>query len=756
MSISENRFNLPEPVGPLSGPQPPPSTQETTSAEAALPAKGTASSRLRQKPPLTSDETKVQSSKGKATAKAAAGGGKWIRGTQKTLPQKTVATAAAHRLSPPPLPLRPDEYLFDGVKKGDLNQVAHALEDKDLSSEELSKAFADAKGKPGIQELISKRQYGSLISTLKEAGVEQKRPLPPGPAATASKPVPSYPPPPAPTGKAHVQQPIPDDLPPPPSTLAQRPVVPSDMGETMTLPPLPKRFAANEPGVKMEIIQGGEDTAPQSSGALKEKVDSLKGCKTDSQRVFVLSTLKAGERKQVEQFVKAELMMVGQNLSGARGSTKESLLQEKMTLLTLASQLAVLDAIPASSIEKHPDSQNLSVKDTIAYISDPYLLGSAKNETFVDYRDRGISNETLMNRFALAYSGFTTTKDVVTAILKRYVEVIDNPSAQQNLLQLLSKVHTLSSQSSNESAEAKKEINERLQEFTQTELKKPGTKSSLQMQLQLVANQVDQPIVAVDLGKKPVKPETGLRLQQVLAPGKKSPEMIANFASSLTSIQNRAYQSINPSEFFTTVGSIKSNNQPNLTESIRLFNNITNAAVQAILQENSSDRSGMIKFFIDVQNELIKNGDFQSAFAIQAAFNNAAIDRLDEKKELSGRYGEALEKSSKLFDPGKNFANLTAEIKQRKATGEFYLPLMSLALGQLTNANEMANSQDKAEISPFKVLKFGEIIETAFESQSEKNKNIKPPEYNVRSDLLNLQVDIDEMYDKSLILQPRK
>jgi hypothetical protein len=156
-------------------------------------------------------------------------------------------------------------------------------------------------------------------------------------------------------------------------------------------------------------------------------------------------------------------------------------------------------------------------------------------------------------------------------------------------------------------------------------------------------------------------------------------------ADDLKLLQAQSMSRLSVDEFTNEKWSKKPVDAPNVVNNTKIFNNITNYFTYFILSEPiETTRAEKIKFVIDIANKCLKNKDYASALAINAAFNSTPIARLIKNNPLIGvNHVRVLNKLEIVFSMDGNFKNLRS--LQSKANS---IPYLGNYLGDLTFVNE--------------------------------------------------------------------
>lgn len=191
--------------------------------------------------------------------------------------------------------------------------------------------------------------------------------------------------------------------------------------------------------------------------------------------------------------------------------------------------------------------------------------------------------------------------------------------------------------------------------------------------------------------------------------------MIADMAADFHAINSSMLGEITASEFtgLAWSKSKKHERSPHILEMISFFND-TNHFVQFMLLVPTSqpkdspkdtmlkERTRMLEFFINLQAECLKQGDFNTAMAINSALSSSGVSRIkDTWKNVHEDVMETFRNSSEIFETDKNFSNLKAAIRPY-LTGEnqgSYIPYLGTTLSEATFIDE-GNPSAKSDAEP--------------------------------------------------------
>lgn len=131
---------------------------------------------------------------------------------------------------------------------------------------------------------------------------------------------------------------------------------------------------------------------------------------------------------------------------------------------------------------------------------------------------------------------------------------------------------------------------------------------------------------------------------------------------------------------------------------IEAFNRTSNYIVQDILSEKTLDTAqAKAVFWGDVLNSAIESGDYNTACAINSAFNNTSLKtaRINELGHFEGkeRLQKALDEASNLFSSNRNFKNLKEKMANDRAQGKVYIPYVGLKLTEYTFSDDGAGNK---------------------------------------------------------------
>ncbi len=192
----------------------------------------------------------------------------------------------------------------------------------------------------------------------------------------------------------------------------------------------------------------------------------------------------------------------------------------------------------------------------------------------------------------------------------------------------------------------------------------------------------------------------------------------------------------------------------------KLFNQISNMVASDILQAKSRTHQVNVAFFYyNVLKQSIEKGDFQTAMAINSAFSQTPINRLQIEKDFSEADRKNLQDIQSFLDSSKNYKNLRAEFYKRRREGKPALFSMVVFLGavfQINEGNPVKNKTTKKENDVLMSMLGKEFNDYFIEPQAYFFR--QPPteklQTNLSKNLTFVLNNEDELYALSKIIMP--
>jgi hypothetical protein len=253
-------------------------------------------------------------------------------------------------------------------------------------------------------------------------------------------------------------------------------------------------------------------------------------------------------------------------------------------------------------------------------------------------------------------------------------------------------------------------------------------------------------------------------------------KFVNNYANELTKLFRNQLRTVQTSEVARLAWSKdrKYTEAPNISESITLFNKVNSAITHQILtvpdgkggRRNATKKEAgkLIAFFIDVQTKCVKQGELNSAMAIQSALNSSSIARLKGSWSLVDTTQlEKFESNSSLLNPELSYKMLRGYVESTENSsaymGMFLTDLAFIDEGNPTEkkitTDEMDENNEEIQWNLGKL----EMIESATQKiiDSQGDGKMETPEYDLPGDIVKLsQKSEQELYDISLAVNPRE
>ncbi|MCJ1395917.1 hypothetical protein MMC18_008803 [Xylographa bjoerkii] len=238
---------------------------------------------------------------------------------------------------------------------------------------------------------------------------------------------------------------------------------------------------------------------------------------------------------------------------------------------------------------------------------------------------------------------------------------------------------------------------------------------------------------------------------------------VTEFARQLTIIESRLYGKIKPTECLNKTWQKKLDKDepepaPNVKALILHSNQLTNWVAEMILtQADVKKRVVVIKHFISVADKCRQMNNFSTLTSIISALGTAPIHRLNRTwAQVNARTGSVLETMRKLMSNTKNFAEYRETLRLANPP---CIPFFGVYLTDLTFIEDGIPSVIKRTnlINFAKRAKTAEVINDIQQYQKVPYPLQPVPELQDYI-LSNMQAagDVHEMYDKSLLVEPRE
>jgi len=158
----------------------------------------------------------------------------------------------------------------------------------------------------------------------------------------------------------------------------------------------------------------------------------------------------------------------------------------------------------------------------------------------------------------------------------------------------------------------------------------------------------------------------------------------------LTSIESSLFRAVEAYELINLNWRKRRNKHSQVNAMFSRFNNVSTWFCYRILQEKKAeDRADLIAKLIDIADQLIKVGNYNTLMEILAALNMHPVDRLKRTwAKVPERYLERREKMQELMDPRNNYKSYRSELVQRKDTKQYALPYFGIFTRDLTFIEE--------------------------------------------------------------------
>jgi len=158
----------------------------------------------------------------------------------------------------------------------------------------------------------------------------------------------------------------------------------------------------------------------------------------------------------------------------------------------------------------------------------------------------------------------------------------------------------------------------------------------------------------------------------------------------LTSIESSLFRNVEAYELINLNWRKRRNKHSQVNAMFKRFNNVSSWFCYRILQEKKSEaRADLIAKLIDIADQLIKVGNYNSLMEILASLNMHPVDRLKKTwAKVPERYIERRERMQELMDPRNNYKSYRAELVQRKETKQYALPYFGIFTRDLTFIEE--------------------------------------------------------------------
>eukprot|EP01099_Mayorella_cantabrigiensis_P003873 TRINITY_DN2905_c0_g2_i1.p1 TRINITY_DN2905_c0_g2~~TRINITY_DN2905_c0_g2_i1.p1 ORF type:complete len:437 (-),score=74.16 TRINITY_DN2905_c0_g2_i1:63-1373(-) len=158
----------------------------------------------------------------------------------------------------------------------------------------------------------------------------------------------------------------------------------------------------------------------------------------------------------------------------------------------------------------------------------------------------------------------------------------------------------------------------------------------------------------------------------------------------LTSIESAMFRNVESFELINLNWRKRRNKHSQVNAMFKRFNNVSTWFCFRILSEKKSEgRADLIAKLIDIADQLIKTGNYNTLMEILAALNMHPVDRLKRTwQKVPERYLERREKMQELMDPRNNYKAYRAELAQRKETKQYSLPYFGIFTRDLTFIEE--------------------------------------------------------------------
>jgi hypothetical protein len=197
---------------------------------------------------------------------------------------------------------------------------------------------------------------------------------------------------------------------------------------------------------------------------------------------------------------------------------------------------------------------------------------------------------------------------------------------------------------------------------------------------------------------------------------------------------------------------------PNLARVIDFFNTFSQWVCSQIVQYEDVDmRTATVMYFIDVMEQLIALGNFNSLMSILGAINNSAINRLQRTLEgLSEESVELLQMIDELTSTSKKFSNL----RQAFQASPNCVPFVGIFLGdlaQIEGVNKNKKIDDGIEMINWSRSKYSTNVLRLIQQYQSSKYNIVPVPF-LKDSLERAKSELteDQIYEQSLVVEPRQ
>ena len=233
------------------------------------------------------------------------------------------------------------------------------------------------------------------------------------------------------------------------------------------------------------------------------------------------------------------------------------------------------------------------------------------------------------------------------------------------------------------------------------------------------------------------------------------------FAQQLTLYEYELFKAIEAKELLGNAWTKKDKEirSPNLCILVDHFNAVTNWVISSILNEsNVKSRAQIVKKFISIGVELLRLNNYNGVFELFSGLNATPIGRLKLTWAEVGKFAGEMKKLSEVTVPMKSYQAYRAEIK---AHHNFpCIPFFGVYLQDLTFIHE--GNEDKMEngdVNFYKCSLTTKVIDDMlfYKRYYEYYRNTEILAYIRRKiELACLNLDENELYKKSLIVEPRQ
>jgi len=182
----------------------------------------------------------------------------------------------------------------------------------------------------------------------------------------------------------------------------------------------------------------------------------------------------------------------------------------------------------------------------------------------------------------------------------------------------------------------------------------------------------------------------------------------------LTSIESSMFRNVESFELINLNWRKRRNKHSQVNAMFKRFNNVSTWFCYRILQERKSEaRADLIAKLIDIADQLIKTGNYNTLMEILASLNMHPIDRLKRTwAKVPERYLERREKMQELMDPRNNYKAYRAELAQRKETKQYALPYFGIFTRDLTFIEEGNDAKlENGKCNTEKIILTSKVLE---------------------------------------------